>query len=204
MEILERKQKIAPEDLSRLYVYYNTRELDKTIDRDEGAYLPTAMKAIQRHGACLESMWSYNKTNLFVKPTDECYKDGANRQAIEYARVQQGYGVRSALADGFPVVFGMMLAGSFYDVGKKDGMIPLPKRGDPMVGGHAMLIVGYDTIRHVYLVRNSWGVGWGDNGYCLIPFEMVDHPQLSWDFFVIRSMEEPEASHKIVRGLRRQ
>jgi len=118
---------------------------------------------------------------------------------MEYARVPQGPGVRAALADGLPVVFGMMLRESFHRASAGKGIVPLPADGDLPIGGHAMLIVGYDTEARMYLVRNSWGEQWGDRGYCRIPFAMVDDPAMSWDFWTVRSIEEPEAGYEVER-----
>ncbi len=199
MEMLEKKQNIKQLDLSRLYVYYNTRLLDNSINKDAGAYMGSAMKAIRQNGACLESMWPYDPSKVFNKPTQKCYSDGARRQSVEYARVNQGYSVRTALAEGFPVVFGMMLTESFNHVAGKTGIAPMPKKNAALLGGHAMLIVGYDINKKMYLVRNSWGKRWGKKGYCYIPFAMIDNPKMSWDFWVVRSIEDPENTYKIHR-----
>jgi len=199
LEILERKQGIPQADLSRLFVYYNTRVLDGNVDSDMGAYISNAMKAIKANGACLESMWRYDVGKVFSKPNDGCYRDGMHRQAMEYARVSQGLGVRTALADGLPVVFGMMLRESFHRAAAGKGLVPMPADGELAIGGHAMLIVGYDSKARIYLVRNSWGEQWGDRGYCRIPFAMVDDPTMSWDFWTVRSIEEPEAGYEVKR-----
>ncbi len=208
LEILERKQGIPQADLSRLFVYYNTRVLDGNVDSDIGAYISNSMKAIKLHGACLESMWRYDIGKVFARPGRECYKDGLIRQAMEYARVAQGHGVRAALADGLPVVFGMMLHESFNRTAGGKGIVPMPADGEMALGGHAMLIVGYDTEARMYLVRNSWGEQWGNRGYCRIPFAMVDNPRMSWDFWIVRAIEEPEVGYEVERpsrdGQRRQ
>jgi len=196
LEMLEKQQGIPQEDLSRLYVYWNTRILDGSVDKDQGAYLSTSMRAIQKHGACLESMWPYDPTEVFSRPHDQCYADGALRQTLEYARVSQGYGIKAALAEGFSVVFGMMLRTSFSKV-NKTGQVPIPKKREKSTGGHAMLIVGYNMRKSTYIVRNSWGAHWGHHGYCYVPFQMVDDPRMSWDFWVARKIEEPAKSYKI-------
>jgi len=190
MEMLERRQGIEQRDLSRLFVYWNTRVIDGSTDKDIGSYISNAMKAVQRNGACLETVWPYDTSTVFTKPKWEAYQDGLTRQAIEYARVDQGPGVLQTLSRGFPVVFGMMLFASFDPVAGRTGVAPIPQPGEHRVGGHAMLIVGYDLDEQMYLVRNSWGTGWGDGGYCKIPFAMVDDPGMSWDFWAVLSMED--------------
>ena len=93
----------------------------------------------------------------------------------------------------------MMLSESFTRKVGRNGVVPMPADGELSVGGHAMLIVGYDIKTKMYLVRNSWGKRWGDRGYCHIPFAMVDNPMMSWDFWIVRSIEEPEVGYEIDR-----
>jgi len=189
MEILERKQQIEQLDLSRLFVYWNTRVLDGTTNQDPGAYLRSSLKAVETKGACLESIWPYNNNMVLARPSDAAYVE-EKRQAVEYLRATQGVGVRQAMADGFPVIFGMLLSESFMSA-RFGGNVPMPRAGEQIIGGHAMLIVGYDMDARTYIVRNSWGEHWGDKGYCYIPFALVDDPETSFDFWVIRSMEMP-------------
>ena len=198
MEILERKQQIEQLDLSRLFVYWNTRAIDGTTDQDPGAYIRSSMKAVETKGACLESIWPYAIDRVLTKPSDASYVDGEKRQALEYLRVAQGVGVRQAIADGFPVVFGMLLSESFMNA-RFGGNVPMPRTGEEIVGGHAMLIVGYDMDAQTYIVRNSWGEHWGDKGYCYIPFALVDDPSTSFDFWIIRLMEVPIDGSQILR-----
>lgn len=203
MEMLERKQGIEQRDLSRLFVYWNTRVLDGSTDKDIGSYISSSMRAIKAQGACLESVWPYDTSTVFTKPSDDAYRDGMERQAIEYARVEQGPGILQALSREFPVCFGMMLYASFDPVAGRTGVAPVPQPGEYRVGGHAMLIVGYDLDEQMYLVRNSWGSRWGDGGYCKIPFEMVDSPAMSWDFWTVLSMEDG-GDYEVVKAPDRQ
>lgn len=197
MEMLEKKQGIPQKDLSRLFVYYNTRVLDGTVNSDIGAYIRNSVKATKVWGACLESMWPYEPGQVFTKPTRECYDDGEGRQSLEYMRVGQGGGVRQALNDGYPVMFGMIIRESFMNP-LAGGIVPVPHAAEIENGGHAMLITGYDLDTGMYLVRNSWGRQWGDNGYCRIPFSLVDDPEVAWGFFIIRSMDDA-SDHEVVR-----
>ena len=51
-----------------------------------------------------------------------------------------------------------------------------------------MLAVGYDGKRRVFIVRNSWGPGWGAKGYFYMPYEYLLSPSLASDFWTIRSV----------------
>lgn len=193
MEILEKKQGMAQRDLSRLFVYYNTRMLEGTTNMDQGAYIRTTMKAMRKFGACLEKMWMHRPSKVLTKPNAKCYKDGMGRQVLEYLKVTRGSGIREALAEGYPVIFGMILHEGFMKV-KRNGIVPMPRRGEQVYGGHAMLIVGYDLDAKMYLIRNSWGPRWGRGGYCWMPFALLDNPRVAWSFWTARLMEDdPQA-----------
>ncbi len=81
-------------------------------------------------------------------------------------------GVRRGLASGMPVLLSMLVFESIAKTGK-DGLLPMPREGDKLVGGHAVLAVGYDNRRGVLIVRNSWGAEWGDGGYFYLPYDYV-------------------------------
>ena len=74
----------------------------------------------------------------------------------------------------------------------KTGKVPLPPRGEQLLGGHAVLAVGYDDSIQSFIVRNSWGPKWGMKGYCTMPYGYLTDPQLARDFWAIYTVE-PEA-----------
>ena len=68
-------------------------------------------------------------------------------------------------------------------------MVPLPRRGDALIGGHAVAAVGYDDPRQRFIVRNSWGRSWGEGGYCTMPYAYLLDSGLSDDFWTITLVE---------------
>ncbi|MDO6445915.1 C1 family peptidase [Colwellia sp. 1_MG-2023] len=86
--------------------------------------------------------------------------------------------LRLALSKGLPVIFGMMVPKSFYAIGS-DGVMTMPDTDEPRLGGHALLAVGYDDDRKVFIVRNSWGEEFGDKGYCYMPYEFFSSGYIS-------------------------
>jgi hypothetical protein len=125
-----------------------------------------------------EPVWNtyFMDTGFTVKPSGEvAYIRLETKVRIKQAaRLRSAAEVRRSLADGMPVVCGLDAHESFYsDAVAKTGDVPLPAPGDALVGGHAMLIVGYDDNRQAFLVRNSWGAAWGEQGYCRIPYAAV-------------------------------
>lgn len=66
----------------------------------------------------------------------------------------------------------------------------MPSSTEKCLGGHAVLIVGFDAIKKVYIVRNSWGPNWGQAGYFTLPYAYVLDPNLASDFWVVKNVND--------------
>jgi C1A family cysteine protease len=66
------------------------------------------------------------------------------------------------------------------------GIVPMPSPQEQLLGGHCVVAVGYDDAQQRFIVRNSWGEGWGKNGYCTMPYAYLTDTDLSSDFWTIR------------------
>ncbi len=194
LEYHRKKANLDPSDLSRLFVYYNTRRLRGDIQNDTGATLAEAMAATLAYGAPRADLWPYDdKARWKDEPPKEAYEAASLNEAVQYARVSPGIGVLGALSAGFPVTFGIFLPQVAFDLGGQAGAIPeltTEQWQSKQAGGHAMLIVGYDLLRRLYLVRNSWGERWGDKGYVSIPFSVMDRAAHPESFWVIGQLEQ--------------
>ena len=120
-------------------------------------------------------------------------QDAAKRKVTSYQRVADFNGVIDALASGYPVVVGFTVYSSFESNSvAKTGVMPYPNIStERVLGGHAVLIVGYNKNRNVFIVRNSWGTGWGDGGYFYMPFQVIQNTSMSSDFWIIKSLANP-------------
>lgn len=179
---------------SRLFIYYGERETEGTISEDAGAFIRDGIKFVNKVGAPVESLWPYDVAKFAEKPPRPAYTNAAHHQALAYARVTQTVtALQSVLASKRPVVFGFSVYESFESQEvANDGIVPYPTPGETMVGGHAVLLVGYRTNVDgtvTFEVRNSWSSGWGDGGYFWMPASYVTSPSLADDFWVVRSVE---------------
>jgi C1A family cysteine protease len=174
---------------SRLMLYYNGRVLDGTVKQDAGTYIRNAMKALAARGVSEERFWPYVQRKWATKPTTLAYINALKHQALTYNRVDNtsGYALKAALAQGLPVVFGAMLYESFYNL--VDDTARMPDLSERPIGGHCMLIVGYSEARSAFLVRNSWGDGWGNSGHHWMPYAYVTSRDLCDDFWVLSTVE---------------
>lgn len=185
MEFLDRKLDDVYSDVSRLFIYYNERALEGTIDQDSGAYIRDGIKTLAKQGVCLESSWPYKIEDFTRKPDKECYQQALSRRIAVYGRLSGVADILACLADGFSVVFGISIYESFEtNEVSKTGIVPIPGKDEILLGGHAIMGVGFNRKDKTVLCRNSWGKGWGMEGYFTLPFEYVE--KLGSDFWTIR------------------
>ena len=177
---------------SRLFIYYNERVMEGTVNSDAGAQIRDGIKSIAKQGVCPETMWPYVISKFAAKPSPACYATALKNRAVLYRRVPRDLTqMRLCLAQGYPWVFGVSVYSSFESpAASKSGDIPMPNTSsESLLGGHAILAVGYDDARHVFLFRNSWGTGWGNHGYGTIPYAYLLDPNLSDDFWTVRLVQ---------------
>jgi C1A family cysteine protease len=176
---------------SRLFIYYNEREIEGVVKHDESVSLRDGYKTVVRHGVCLERTWPYDVLRFRRRPPDHCYTHAEQHRAVRYARLEQTLeAAKACLAGGQPFTAGFAVYESFKSaLVKHTGVVPLPSRAhETHLGGHAMLVVGYlDDSRH-FIVRNSWGPEWGHEGYCYIPYQYALDPDLAWDFWTVQKV----------------
>ncbi len=173
---------------SRLMLYYVARELEGNATADSGAQIRDAIKGAGQNGACPETEWPFDTSQITTKPSDNAYQAAFKDRAIGYKRVNQDMiSIRSCLADGDPIVFGFSVYQSFEgDQVAQTGIMPMPSAKEGIVGGHAVLAVGYSDDNECVIVRNSWSSSWGDAGYFYMPFAYITNQNLASDFWTIR------------------
>jgi len=184
----EMKQNLLDNDTpSRLFIYYNERDMEGNIDNDTGASLRDGVKCINKIGYCNETQWPYNIEKFKEKPEQSCYDYARKHKSLSYKKVQQDEThIKSVLNMGFLIVFGISVYESFESENvAKTGIVPLPEHDEKMLGGHAIVLVGYDEEKRLFTFRNSWGEEWGDKGYGYLPFEYVCDKDLASDFWVV-------------------
>lgn len=194
LEYYERRAYGKHIDGSRLFLYKTTRNLLKWTG-DTGAYLRSTLQALVVFGVPPESYWPYVVADFEKEPTAFLYSFASNFQALSYYRLDPAgtskaallMAIKTNLASGQPAIFGFTVYNSHTQASAANkGAIPYPVTTDKVVGGHAVMVVGYnDTIQikntapgsatttGALLIRNSWGTGWGDGGYGWLPYEYV-------------------------------
>src|ERR1700761_5435304 len=167
---------------SRLFIYYNERDLEGTVSSDSGAVIRDGIKVVNSDGVCPETLWPYDIGMFSVKPPKRCYVAAATDKAVQYEAIQTLGDLKDAIASNLSVVFGFTVYESFQSQAvARTGVMPLPKKGEAVVGGHAVLAVGYSDVKRHVIVRNSWGPSWGDHGYFYMPYQYLTGSKTSSD-----------------------
>lgn len=173
---------------SRLFIYYYERLLEGTVPTDSGAQIRDGIKVLSKYGVPDEKLWPYNVDQFNVAPSQDSITQAINFEALVYQKIDNSNKqlLVNALLQGYPISFGMYVFESFMtDEVAQTGIVPYPKHNERVVGGHALAIVGYDIRWDSFIVRNSWGKDWGQEGYCRIPADYICSPGLASDFWTI-------------------
>ncbi len=176
--------------VSPLFVYYEERAAEGTIKADAGANIRTGIKVLNKLGAAQETKWPYSDgpTKFMKKPTAAVVADAKKRTLTTYLRCASRQEVMSALASLKPVVIGFSCYSSLETAAvDKTGHVPMPKKTDRLIGGHAICLTGYDSHKGLFQFKNSWSTGWGDAGYGYLPFGYLDDSNLSDDFWCLQN-----------------
>jgi C1A family cysteine protease len=185
VEFLLLKQESTDFIPSRLFIYYNERVLENDTAQDAGAAISDGANVVSNEGCPNETLWPYDITAYPEQPPQNVYQDGLKHFAFVVQQVQQDLtSMKEVVASGLPIVVGFTVYQSFEsDQVTETGIVPMPGHHEKVVGGHAVVVVGYDDSQSRFIVRNSWGTQWGLQGYFLMPYAYLTNHRLSSDFW---------------------
>jgi C1A family cysteine protease len=164
---------------SRLFIYWNARVLDQALYNeqgrpivDEGCSIRSGIKSLSSYGVPGETYWSWRTSKVNAKPTTVAYQEARRHMGTSYWRVAQTeVAMKQCLASGFPFVVGIFCYESMdTEAVDRTGDLPMPGPREALLGGHAILITGYDDSRQRFTFENSWGASWGRGGFGTVPY----------------------------------
>lgn len=188
-------------DLSVRFLYRAARKKEGTVG-DNGVALSSTMDCVGTTGVAPDSAWPWipdpSLAALNAEPPGPVQSRAADFQSrLQYRLDRPGVlpaqvldDLRKHLASQYPCTFGFYLYASVkaaMDL-STDGIILAPSiamvQGEQATGGHSVLAVGYDDKLGMLKIRNSYGSGWGVQGYGWLPYEYVTR-RLARDFWSI-------------------
>lgn len=187
-------------DLSESFVYYNVRHAEGKEYEDTGSSFQDVIKSMGEQGICTESLHPYSNSISEV-PSEEAYSDGMTRRIVKALNVNiKEEDIKSAIQEGYPVAVSLKIYESFHTT---KGFVERPteeelKSAD--YGHHAMVVVGYADDSKLFVVRNSWGEDFGDDGYCYIPYSYICDPDLNRIACIVTEVDYSGNANIVVRG----
>ena len=148
----------------------------------QGSYIIRSMEFMTQRGDVPYERFPYTDQDCERQPNSQLMQEAAQYRMRGFNRLSLGdrndaidmRAIKENLAQGAPVVIGMMVGQSFMQpmMGKD---IWVPASGDRSMmgfGGHAMCVVGYDDKKYggAFLLMNSWGQEWGTNGFAWVRY----------------------------------
>lgn len=203
IEYFERRSSGQYIDASRLFLYKVTRKL-LGLTGDSGAQIRSTMGAMVLFGVPPEKFWAYTdrkepgpagEPTFDEEPPAFLYAYAQQYQALRYFRLDPPGAtadeilsqIKTMISGGYPAMFGFTVYSSISQAAKNGGKIPFPTSGESVMGGHAIVVCGYDNEMQIkntnvggeeytgaLMIRNSWGTDWGDVGYGWLPYEYVN------------------------------
>jgi C1A family cysteine protease len=176
-------------EMSRAFIYWNARKYDGLETADAGCFIRSALKSLSEFGVMNERLYPYTDKNIYNAPGKSAFKQGkrnlfTNYFSVDHRNETEMLGV---LALGYTIAFGMILTDKFFLIAP-DGKLPADFKKGNYAGAHAMLIVGYTP--DYFIVRNSWGTAWGENGYWYLDRAFVrDNPNWFADCWTLHGQD---------------
>lgn len=192
--------------VSRQFIYWAAREAQGISNQDIGCNIGVAWTELKNKGACLGnnndflgSGFNY-QAEIMTRPSAAKFAEAATRKLVNGVYWNSDYNGSSQLINYYnesgahqsvrsdyirhllqylPVTIGFRLLSSHYTA--PGGVLQVPTVGQASPGGHAVVITGYNDASRLFEFKNSWGTGWGSQGYGYMPYSFVDTPSLTYD-----------------------
>lgn len=192
---------------SRLQIYYDCRVIEGNVSTDSGVETRDVLKTLCEQGAAPETEWPYDIAKFTEEPPSGAEQDASKYKLSSYSRLIAEGDFLSCLANGFPFLLGIECYESIDgNALANTGVMPMPNASEKLVGGHDILVVGYDTAFKsnpdfvksgvnpdwvsdtALLIRNSWGPNWGIQGHFWMPIPYASNPSTGGDAWTGRRL----------------
>lgn len=140
---------------------------------DSGAYIDDAMKLFVAQGVCSWAAMPYRDYDYTTQPNTSQRREAAGYKAISWGTIGQGdvNAIKSHIAAGDAIVVGIPVYPDFDNISQWDPVYD--DASGTLRGYHAICFVGYDDTKEAFKFINSWGSGWGLNGFGYMSYSLV-------------------------------
>lgn len=177
--------------ISRLYLYYQFRRLYDNVKVDEGSTIRDCINILHKDGIVPEFLYPYIESRVFNNPSEFLEKYSKFCKCLGFENISRKVIKQNLLLDN-PVLCGIKLFESIYkDEVKNTGIINYSEEYDKILGGHCIILVGFDDDKKYFKFINSWGSTWGDKGFGYLPYEYIKNIRLSNEFYIIKNISNP-------------
>ncbi len=181
--------------ISRLYLYYQFRRLYDDVNLDEGSTIKDCINILHKDGIVPEFLYPYIESKVFNNPFNNTseFLDKYSKfcRCLGFENISRKVIKQKLLLD-HPVLCGIKLFDSVYtDEVRNSGIIKYCEEYDKILGGHCIILIGFDDDKKYYKFINSWGPKWGDNGFGYLPYDYIKNIRLSNEFYIIKNISNP-------------
>jgi C1A family cysteine protease len=174
---------------SPAFIYYEERLKEHTQNQDSGAYIRDGLSVLRAMGVCPETDFPYVVGGYATAPPQQAMIDAHEYRITSYSRLPGLSALKYAIVNKHPAVLGIAVYQSFEAVGA-DGKVPMPAAGEELLGGHAILVVGYHNDAHApgggwLTLNNSWGKGEGKHGQFFLPYAYATNAQYTFEMWTL-------------------
>jgi C1A family cysteine protease len=177
--------------ISRLFLYYNVRKIYNELSDDAGSRIIDCIKILKRTGVPPEIVHPYHEKLLYKQPSELSVKLAKYCKLLGFKELGKDEIKQNLLLDN-PVICGIKVYENFNNVNTiRTGQVVMPSDDEEILGGHSIIIVGFDDNKKNYIFLNSWGKLWGNNGIGYIPYDYILNEDLSDEFFILTKVTNP-------------
>lgn len=169
---------------SELFHYYNTRvHINNTFPKDKGMTIRDSCKALKEYGFAFEFLCPYQTSKFNDRPSKMAYYFSKLYKIEKYERILSIDNVKSSLMKNIPVECGICVNSNFYKLNRDNYLYNPSNR---TIYGHGVIIVGYNNAKGVFIMRNSWGTGFGNKGYFEMTYKSFINTSFDWWRIIIK------------------
>jgi C1A family cysteine protease len=177
--------------ISRLFLYYNVRKMYNEMSDDAGSRIIDCIKILKKTGVPPEMTHPYHEKFLYKRPNELSNKLAKYCKLLEFEELDRTQ-IKNNLLENNPIVCGIKIFENFNNRNTiTTGYVSLPDKDEELLGGHSIVIVGYNDNKKHYIFINSWGKSWGNNGIGYIPYEYINNYDLADEFFILTKITNP-------------